>query len=327
MRRNKGLLLKGLTENYIEFDSNNILNLMLGEQSVNLVKLQNILNVRLDMFGNKIRILGNKKVVHQAETLLKNVYGKLITEENSFSKFEFSDFETELRIMKAIKLKVETKKAVTLIKTWKKSVVPKSLGQEKYLNALNNFELVFGLGPAGTGKSYLAVAKGIELLKNGSVDKIILSRPAVEAGENLGFLPGDLKEKVDPYLRPIYDALYEMIPFDRVEKKIENGEIEIAPLAFMRGRTFENSFIIIDEAQNTTAVQMKMILTRIGNGSRMVVNGDLTQIDIPKGVDSGLSVALEKLNKVKKIKIVELSQKDVVRHPLVAEIIKAYDKK
>ncbi len=323
---NKKDFIKEFTENQVEFDSNNILNLMLGEQSINLIKLQKILNVRLDIFGNKVRIHGSENIVKQAEKLLFNVYSKLKNEKKPISKFDFSTFETELHMLREKNNVVENKEKITVIKTWKKTVVAKSLGQEEYLKALNNFDLVFGLGPAGTGKSYLAVAKGIELLKNETVEKIILSRPAVEAGENLGFLPGDLKEKVDPYLRPIYDALYQMMPFDRVEKKILNGQIEIAPLAYMRGRTFDNAFIIIDEAQNTTAVQMKMILTRMGYGSRMIVNGDLTQIDIPRGVSSGLSIALEKLKKVEKIKIVKLSQKDVVRHPLVSEIIKAYDK-
>ncbi len=327
MEKNKGVILNRLTEHFIEFDSNNILNLMLGEQSINLLKLQNILNVRLDMFGNKVRIFGNENIVNLAENLLNNIYKKLKNDKNKTSKFDFSVFESELRMMREKNNIPQDKDKITLIKTWKKSVVAKSLGQEKYLKALNNFDLVFGLGPAGTGKSYLAVAKGIELLKNEIVDKIILSRPAVEAGEKLGFLPGDFKEKVDPYLRPIYDALYQMMPFDRVEKKILNGQIEIAPLAYMRGRTFDNAFIIIDEAQNTTAVQMKMILTRIGQGSRMVVNGDLSQIDIPKGISSGLSIALKKLKNVEQIKIVELSQKDVVRHHLVAEIIKAYESK
>ena len=194
------------------------------------------------------------------------------------------------------------------------------------MNALNESDLVFGLGPAGTGKSYLAVAKGVEMMKKGEIDRIILSRPAVEAGENLGFLPGDMKEKVDPYLRPIYDALYEMMPYDRVEKKIQNGEIEIAPLAFMRGRTFQNSCIIIDEAQNTTPVQMKMILTRIGKGSKMIVNGDLSQTDIPKGMESGLSKATKILFGINLIKVIELTEEDVIRHPIVTEIIKAYGK-
>jgi len=211
--------------------------------------------------------------------------------------------------------------------TWKKTIIPKSLGQNIYFEALNNYELVFGLGPAGTGKSYLAVAKGIDMLKKGLVEKIILTRPAVEAGERLGFLPGDMKEKIDPYLRPIYDALYEMMPSDRVEKKIQSGEIEIAPLAFMRGRTFNNAFVIVDEAQNTTSVQMKMVLTRIGEGSRMVINGDLSQVDLPSGQISGLQESQKILSKISDIKIVSLEAEDVIRHPIVAKIIKAYDQK
>ena len=209
--------------------------------------------------------------------------------------------------------------------TWKKTIYPKSLGQKSYVEALNKYELVFGVEPAGTGKSYLAVAKGIDMLKKGLVEKIVLTRPAVEAGERLGFLPGDMKEKIDPYLRPIYDALYEMMPSDRVEKKIQSGEIEIAPLAFMRGRTFTNSFVIVDEAQNTTSVQMKMVLTRIGEGSRMVINGDLSQVDLPKGQISGLKESKEILNKISDIKIISLEASDVIRHPIVAKIIKAYD--
>ncbi|MDB2388635.1 PhoH family protein, partial [Alphaproteobacteria bacterium] len=211
--------------------------------------------------------------------------------------------------------------------TWKKTIIPKSLGQNSYFEALNDYELVFGLGPAGTGKSYLAVAKGIDMLKKGLVEKIILTRPAVEAGERLGFLPGDMKEKIDPYLRPIYDALYEMMPSDRVEKKIQSGEIEIAPLAFMRGRTFNNAYVIVDEAQNTTSVQMKMVLTRIGEGSRMVINGDLSQVDLPSGQISGLQESQKILSKINGIKIVSLEAEDVIRHPIVAKIIKAYDQK
>ena len=179
---------------------------------------------------------------------------------------------------------------------------------------------------AGTGKSYLAVAKAVQFLKKGHIDKIILSRPAVEAGENLGFLPGDMKEKVDPYLRPIYDALYEMMPFELVEKKIHEGIIEIAPVAFMRGRTFKNSFIIIDEAQNTSSIQMKMILTRLGHGSKMIINGDLPQIDIKYLNDSGLNTAQKKLINLKNIKFVNLNKKDVVRHKIVSDIINAYEK-
>jgi phosphate starvation-inducible PhoH-like protein len=244
----------------------------------------------------------------------------------------FSYFETELRMFeRKKKVNSNSNKAKEVIKykfeTWKKTIIPKSLGQNSYFEALNNYELVFGLGPAGTGKSYLAVAKGIDMLKKGLVEKIILTRPAVEAGERLGFLPGDMKEKIDPYLRPIYDALYEMMPSDRVEKKIQSGEIEIAPLAFMRGRTFNNAYVIVDEAQNTTSVQMKMVLTRIGEGSRMVINGDLSQVDLPSGQISGLQESQKILSKINDIKIVSLEAEDVIRHPIVAKIIRAYDQK
>ncbi len=322
----KKLNHKDLIEKQIEFKSNLHLNLMLGEQSKNLFRLQDFLNVDLNIFGNIVYVYGNKEKVKKTVILLNKVYKSILNNDGKNEYYELSDFLMELKMLDDSKLVIKNNNDQLILKTWKKSIVPKSLGQKKYLNALNESDLVFGLGPAGTGKSYLAVAKGVEMMKKGEIDKIILSRPAVEAGENLGFLPGDMKEKVDPYLRPIYDALYEMMPYDRVEKKIQNGEIEIAPLAFMRGRTFQNSCIIIDEAQNTTPVQMKMILTRIGKGSKMIVNGDLSQTDIPKGMESGLSKAAKTLFGIDLIKVIELTEKDVIRHPIVTEIIKAYGK-
>ena len=322
----KKLNHKDLIEKQIEFKSNLHLNLMLGEQSKNLFRLQDFLNVDLNIFGNIVYVYGNKEKVKKTVILLNKVYESILNNDGKNEYYELSDFLMELKMLDDSKLVIKNNNDQLILKTWKKSIVPKSLGQKKYLNALNESDLVFGIGPAGTGKSYLAVAKGVEMMKKGEIDKIILSRPAVEAGENLGFLPGDMKEKVDPYLRPIYDALYEMMPYDRVEKKIQNGEIEIAPLAFMRGRTFQNSCIIIDEAQNTTPVQMKMILTRIGKGSKMIVNGDLSQTDIPKGMESGLSKAVKTLFGIDLIKVIELSEKDVIRHPIVTEIIKAYGK-
>ncbi len=300
---------------------------MFGEQSENLFRLQKALNVDLNIFGNVVRVYGEKNKVKKTVILLNKVYESILNNDSKNEYYDFSDFLVELKMLDHSKSPKKNINDQLILKTWKKSIAPKSLGQRKYVNALNENDLVFGLGPAGTGKSYLAVAKGVEMMKKGEIDRIILSRPAVEAGENLGFLPGDMKEKVDPYLRPIYDALYEMMPYDRVEKKIQNGEIEIAPLAFMRGRTFQNSCIIIDEAQNTTPVQMKMILTRIGKRSKMIVNGDLTQTDIPKGVESGLSKAVKILRRIQLIKVVELTEKDVIRHPIVTEIIKAYGKK
>ena len=214
-----------------------------------------------------------------------------------------------------------------VLKTKKRYIYPRSAMQAKYIDAMLKNELVFGLGPAGTGKTYLAVALAVSMMLEGAVDKIILSRPAVEAGENLGFLPGDLKEKVDPYLRPLYDALYEMLPAETVDKKLSLGEIEIAPLAFMRGRTLSNAFIILDEAQNTTPMQMKMFLTRLGENSRMVVNGDLSQVDLPRGIVSGLRDALDTLKKVDNISSVTFGAADVVRHGLVAKIVQAYEEK
>jgi len=211
------------------------------------------------------------------------------------------------------------------ITTRKKSISPRSPGQAEYLVAMRDHELTFGVGPAGTGKTYLAAAMAISHMIEGKVRRLILSRPAVEAGERLGFLPGDMKEKVDPYLRPLYDALYDMLPRDQVEKRIEAGSIEIAPLAFMRGRTLSEAFVILDEAQNTTPAQMKMFLTRLGEGSRMVVNGDLSQVDLPRGVKSGLRDALDTLRGVKGVAVKRFNADDVVRHPLVGRIIKAYD--
>ena len=207
-----------------------------------------------------------------------------------------------------------------------KPILAKTANQKKLHKSILDNDLIFAIGPAGTGKTYTGVAMAVKALKEKEIKKIILTRPAVEAGENLGFLPGDMKDKVDPYLRPIYDALYEMIPFELVEKKIQEGIIEIAPVAFMRGRTFKNSFIIIDEAQNTSSIQMKMILTRLGYGSKMIINGDLTQIDIKYINDSGLSTAKKKLSNLKTIKFINLNKKDVVRHKIVSEIISAYEK-
>ena len=317
-------------ETSLELPSNSLIAVLVGHHSINLLKLEKLMDVSINLFGNQFNISGNLENINKAKVIISNVYHKLSLQKSDIIEFDFSDFETELRMMQGMSSNSKSNKNIDLnedfkFETWKKTIVPKSIGQKKYFEALNNFELVFGLGPAGTGKSYLAVAKGIHMLKKGLVEKIILTRPAVEAGERLGFLPGDMKEKIDPYLRPIYDALYEMIPADRVEKKIQSGEIEIAPLAFMRGRTFTNSYVIVDEAQNTTSIQMKMVLTRIGEGSRMVINGDLSQVDLPKGQISGLKESKKILSKIRDIKIIDLNADDVIRHPIVAKIIKAYD--
>ena len=213
------------------------------------------------------------------------------------------------------------------IRTRKGAVGPRSAAQTAYIDQLARHEMVFALGPAGTGKTYLAVAQAVAMLTSGRVDRIVLSRPAVEAGERLGFLPGDMKEKVDPYLRPLYDALNDMLPGDQLTKRMTTGEIEIAPLAFMRGRTLAHAFVILDEAQNTTSVQMKMFLTRMGEGTRMVVTGDLTQIDLPTGTRSGLADALDTLEGISGIGVARFNNSDVVRHPLVGRIVEAYDQR
>ena len=209
--------------------------------------------------------------------------------------------------------------------TKKRQIRPRTATQAAFIESMNAHDMVFGLGPAGTGKTFLAVAKAVSEMLAGNVDRIILTRPAVEAGENLGFLPGDLKDKIDPYLRPLYDALYDMLPTDVVDKKLDSGEIEIAPLAYMRGRTLSHAVVILDEAQNTTGMQMKMFLTRLGEGSRMIINGDLTQTDLPRGVTSGLIEATRILKNVPEIGFVEFTEQDVVRHGLVSNIVKAYE--
>jgi len=312
----KSLSHRNLSQVELTFNSNDDLNILLGENSKNIDKLNEIIDVEISFFGNKLLIVGKKHNVELAENLINKVYDILLFNKNN----------VQSKMLKNKNSVDTSSKVLNSIDTWKKTIYPKSDGQNKYIQAVNEYDVIFGLGPAGTGKSYLAVAKAVQSLKKGHIDKIILSRPAVEAGENLGFLPGDMKDKVDPYLRPIYDALYEMMPFETVEKKIQEGIIEIAPVAFMRGRTFKNSFIIIDEAQNTSSIQMKMILTRLGYGSKMIINGDLTQIDIKYINDSGLSTAKKKLSNLKTIKFINLNKKDVVRHKIVSEIISAYEK-
>ncbi|MBE6453700.1 MAG: phosphate starvation-inducible protein PhoH [Alphaproteobacteria bacterium] len=297
---------------------------MVGAQDANLRLLEKILGVEIVSFGNNITIKGEKKAIEQAKTAVDVLYNKVSR------GIEIGEQEVKA----AVRLSgdnVDSQTAQDLsnivLKTKKRHIYPRSATQAEYIQTMMQNELVFGLGPAGTGKTYLAVALAVSMMLEGAIDKIILSRPAVEAGENLGFLPGDLKDKVDPYLRPLYDALYEMLPAEQVDKKIALGEIEIAPLAFMRGRTLSNAFIILDEAQNTTPMQMKMFLTRLGENSRMVVNGDLSQVDLPRGVVSGLRDALEVLKGTSNIGSVRFSAADVVRHGLVAKIVKAYEEK
>ncbi|MDY4841122.1 MAG: PhoH family protein [Alphaproteobacteria bacterium] len=313
-----------MAEINLELYNNLLVQQVVGPQDSHLRLLEKLLNVEISSFGNQIKITGDKEAAVQAQTAIDILYHKVgknidINEEEVKAAVRISSAGAE-------KIAEENMENIVL-KTKKRHIYPRSATQAAYIQEMMKNELVFGLGPAGTGKTYLAVALAVSMMLEGKIDKIILSRPAVEAGENLGFLPGDLKEKVDPYLRPLYDALYEMLPAEQVDKKLAIGEIEIAPLAFMRGRTLSNSFIILDEAQNTTPMQMKMFLTRLGENSRMVVNGDLSQVDLPKGTISGLRDSLETLKGIDNISSVRFSAADVVRHGLVAKIVKAYEER
>ena len=305
----------------IEFDDNSILSSLFGVNDANIRTLEKINEVKIEYRGNKVKIVGHKFSIEETRRELENLFeeakkGIEIDEE------KIKDTKSLLSLGSNSNSQLDL-----LIQTKKRKIIPRSNNQKKYFQLLNEKNIVFAVGPAGTGKTFLAVAKAVAALQKGLVNKIILSRPAVEAGEKLGFLPGDLKDKVDPFLRPIYDALYDMMPFDQVEKKINNGIIEIAPIAFMRGRTLENCFVILDEAQNTSKIQMKMFLTRLGKNSQMVVVGDITQIDLVSKNDSGLLDAKVKLSHIKDIGFVFLNDKDVVRHDLVKKIINAYDSK
>ena len=275
-------------EDTFEIYNNQLTQQLVGPQDSNLKTIETLLGVEISFFGNQIIIKGSEEAVKQARMALEIMQHKLI----KGHPLGEAEVKAAVRLSDnpdAIESKdEETAMADIVLKTKKRHIYPRSATQAKYIQTMMKNEMVFGLGPAGTGKTYLAVALAVSMMLEGKIDKIILSRPAVEAGENLGFLPGDLKEKVDPYLRPLYDALYEMLPAEQVDKKLAIGEIEIAPLAFMRGRTLSNAFVILDEAQNTTPMQMKMFLTRLGENSRMVVNGDLSQVDLPHGTVSGL---------------------------------------
>ncbi|MFL2714856.1 MAG: PhoH family protein [Gammaproteobacteria bacterium] len=286
-----------------------------GELNENLKFVEKTFNVRIFQNNNNLKIKGSEENVRLSAEALKRLYeaagkGIEITKETLYLCIQDSD---ERAINKEIK-----------IKTPKKSIVPRGKNQRSYIENIRHLDINFGIGPAGTGKTYLAVALAVDSLLNETVDRIILVRPAVEAGEKLGFLPGDLSQKVDPYLRPLYDALNEMLGIEKTEKLLTKGVVEIAPLAYMRGRTLNNSFIIVDESQNTTKEQMKMVLTRMGFGSQLVINGDITQIDLPKQIKSGLSHAIEVLKETDGVGFTYFSSQDVVRHPLVKKIIDAY---
>ena len=314
-------LIKRIDSLDIEFDDNNILSSLFGVDDSNIQILEKINNVKIQYRGNKVKILGQKKSINETKNTLINLFeeaknGEEIDEEKI--KDKKSLYSLDIKEENQIDLFIQTKK---------RKIIPRTQNQKQYFKLLNNKNIIFAIGPAGTGKTFIAVAKALSELQAGNVNKIILSRPAVEAGEKLGFLPGDLKEKVDPFLRPIYDALYSMLPSEQVEKKLANNTIEIAPIAFMRGRTLEDCFIILDEAQNTTKIQMKMFLTRLGKNSKMVIVGDNTQIDLISKNDSGLIDAAKKLKHIEDIGFIELDNRDVVRHEVVRKIINAYEEK
>lgn len=312
----------------LTFDNNRLASELFGQYDQNLKLIAERLSVDARPRGNTVSLTGELNAINMARKTLDHLYDRL----QKGGTIEPSDVEGAIRMAQATDdqlvfpaLEKKAKLTMSQISTRKKTIVARTPNQDVYMRALERSELVFGVGPAGTGKTYLAVAHAAQLLERGAVDRIVLSRPAVEAGERLGFLPGDMKEKVDPYLRPLYDALYDMMPGDKVERAITAGVIEIAPLAFMRGRTLANAAIILDEAQNTTSMQMKMFLTRLGENARMIVTGDPSQVDLPRGVKSGLVEALQILNGVEGISVVRFKDADVVRHPLVAKIVRAYD--
>ena len=309
------------TSKTLEFPDNALAALLFGTNNENLNHLEKELSISINDRGNQVSLSGESASIKQAEKVLNDLWDGLKNGE----PVKTADIDAKLRFINS--KKSMSKDSKITIKTKKKDIQPRSPNQATYLNLIKDHEMVFGLGPAGTGKTYLAVAMAVSAYLKGDVERLIFTRPAVEAGENLGFLPGDLKEKVDPYLRPIYDALHDMMPPDVLAKKMEAGEIEIAPLAFMRGRTLSNAFVILDEAQNATTAQMKMFLTRIGERSRMVVTGDLTQTDLPKGMKSGLKDARETLEGVEEIAFHHFKPGDVVRHKLVSKIVDAYENK
>ncbi len=312
----------------LTFENNKLAGALYGQFDENLALIEQKLHVDIRSKGNRLVISGGQTEAEQARRALDYLYdllakGREITASDVQGAIRMaiaSDDQLSLPTMEAGKLRTAQ------IATRKRTIHARSPNQEIYMRALDHTELVFGIGPAGTGKTYLAVAHAASLLERGMVERIILSRPAVEAGERLGFLPGDMKEKVDPYLRPLYDALYDVMPGDKVERSIASGVIEIAPLAFMRGRTLAHAAVILDEAQNATPMQMKMFLTRLGEKGRMIVTGDPSQIDLPPQQRSGLVEALQVLEGVEGIARVDFTEKDVVRHPLVAEIVSAYDR-
>jgi phosphate starvation-inducible PhoH-like protein len=314
----------GPGEVILTFDDNALLQTLCGRRNANLKRIEKSLQVKLNLRGDKITLIGEDSEVKVAQRVLEELYGLLRegyplypSDVNHAIHILSGDFKARLRDIFLDAVYVTSKKRI---------ITPKSLAQKEYIDAIRTFDIVFGIGPAGTGKTYLAMATAVAALNAGKINRIMLVRPAVEAGEKLGFLPGDLVEKVNPYLRPLYDALHDMIDFDQTSTLLQRGVIEVAPLAFMRGRTLNDCFVILDEAQNTTSEQMKMFLTRLGISSKAVITGDITQIDLPNGRRSGLIESMEILAGVEGLKFVYFTDKDVIRHRLVQDIIKAYER-
>ncbi len=317
-----------VVETLLEFPDNRLLIDLCGEFDRNLAQIEHQMGVHILRRGNRLVVIGDKMAREQAAAVLRSLYARL----ESGRGVQAGDIDGAMRMGRPMPDRaladgeqIELFNAGMELRTRKKPIEPRTEAQKAYVANLFANELGFGIGPAGTGKTYLAVAVGVTMFISGAVEKIILSRPAVEAGERLGFLPGDMKEKVDPYMQPLYDALNDFLPAKQVQKLLEEKRIEIAPLAFMRGRTLSNAFVVLDEAQNATTMQMKMFLTRLGEGSRMVITGDRTQVDLPRGVPSGLQDAERILKGVKGVTFNYFTSKDVVRHPLVGRIIEAYE--
>ncbi|MBU6156579.1 MAG: PhoH family protein [Alphaproteobacteria bacterium] len=301
----------------VEFDDNSVLARIVGPHNLHLSEIERRLEIAIAHRGNRLVLQGPSTSRAHGAQVLRDLYAYAL------AGHEISSSDVE----RAINLGLGSESVAAksgVFATPKRVISARTPGQARYIEALTHHDLVFGLGPAGSGKTYLAVAAGVALLSRGAVDRLILSRPAVEAGERLGFLPGDMKEKVDPYLRPLYDALHDMLPGDQIQRRLDEGVIEVAPLAFMRGRTLSHCYVILDEAQNTTPQQMKMFLTRLGEGSRMAVTGDPTQTDLSPGQMSGLAEARDVLAGVEGVATVELQEEDVVRHPMVRRIVRAY---
>jgi len=326
MKTSKQVLIKHEDDNSINISifNNKILMEIAGSLDSNLKELEKISGSTIYFRGNSITIKGKKN----ANAKVRDAIEYLIKRFNIANKIDRNDILSSFNkdIIKDMKKESHVQPLEEVIKTPKRSVIPRSKKQKEYVKALKNNQIIMSLGPAGTGKTYLAVAVALYMLLEKKVERIILSRPAVEAGERLGFLPGDMKEKIDPYLRPLYDSLHDMFDYDKIQRKMETGEIEIAPLAFMRGRTLKNCFAILDEAQNATETQIKMFLTRIGENSKLVVNGDPSQIDLPNKNQSGLVQSKNILKGINEISIINFDHNDVIRHPLVTKIVEAYKK-